>query len=249
MAIRLQKVLAQAGLASRRASEQLIQQGRVQVNGRTVTEMGVQVDPECDIIEVDGRRVEIAPQRQYFKLHKPAGYLSVMQDDRGRPALSGLVPDLQGVHPVGRLDRDSEGLILLTDDGELTQRMTHPRYEHSKEYLVLVQGTPGEGALRRLREGVELEDGRTLPADVIRFETAIWGPAPAGQTWLRFILRQGRKRQIRRMCQAVGHPVQRLIRVRIGPIRLGTLAAGAYRPLTAAEIERLQTEVGLQTHT
>lgn len=240
MPVRLQKVLAQAGVASRRASERLIREGRVRVNGQVVTQMGVQVDPGRDEILFDGRRVVVASARQYLKLHKPAGYLSVMHDDRGRLALGDLVPDVRGVHPVGRLDRNSEGLILLTDDGPLTHRLTHPRYEHSKEYLVLVRGTPGREAMRRLREGIELEGGRTAPAKVTRPREVSWGRAPSGHTWLRIVLREGRKRQVRRMCEAVGHPVRRLIRVRIGPIELGDLAVGAHRPLSRAEERSLR---------
>lgn len=243
--IRLQKLLAQAGVASRRASEQLIRQGRVQVNGQVVTQMGVQVDPGRDAIAVDGRRIHVAQQRRYLKLHKPRGILSVMRDDRGRRGLGDLVPDAQGLHLVGRLDLDSEGLILLTDDGALTHRLTHPRYEHDKAYLVLVRGSPGAAALRALREGIELEDGLTAPAQVERVVETPWGHAPRGQAWLRIVIHQGRKRQVRRMCDAVGHRVQRLIRVRVGPIELGDLAPGTYRPLTRAELKSLRTEVGL----
>jgi 23S rRNA pseudouridine2605 synthase len=206
--------------------------------------MGVQVDPERDEILVDGRRVRLRSQRQYIKLYKPAGYLSVMDDDRGRRDLGDLVPDMRGLHPVGRLDLDSEGLILLTDDGALTQRLTHPRYEHTKEYLVLVRGTPSNQALRKLREGIELEDGPSAPAEV-RQPGAVPGQAtPGGSSWLRIVLREGRKRQIRRMCRAVGHPVRRLIRVRIGPVKLGSLAEGAHQPLTATEIEELRKALG-----
>jgi 23S rRNA pseudouridine2605 synthase len=163
-----------------------------------------------------------------------------MRDDRGRLALGDLVPGVRGVHPVGRLDRNSEGLILLTDDGPLTHRLTHPRYEHSKEYLVLVRGTPGREAMRRLREGIELEGGKTAPAKVTRPREVSLGETPSGHTWLRVVLREGRKRQIRRMCEAVAHPVQRLIRVRIGPIELGDLAVGTYRPLSRAEERSLR---------
>ena len=240
MPMRLQKALAQAGVASRRASERLIEEGRVEVNGQVVTKMGVQIDPKRDKIAVDGRRIQITPERRYIKLHKPAGYLSVMQDDRGRRALGDLVPGVQGVHPVGRLDRDSEGLILLTDDGALTNLLTHPRYQHSKEYVALVRGVPNRQTERKLREGIDLEDGKTAPAHVTRTEDVAWGDAPPGRSWLRIELREGRKRQIRRMCEAVGHAVQRLIRVRIGPIELGDLAVGAHRPLTRAEVKRLR---------
>jgi 23S rRNA pseudouridine2605 synthase len=245
--MRLQKAMAWAGVGSRRASERLIRQGRVRVNGEVVTEMGIQVDPATDQITVDGQAIEIAPQRQYIKLYKPAGYLSVLHDERGRPDLSDLVPNLESVHPVGRLDLDSEGLILLTDDGALTQRLTHPRYEHEKEYLVLVRGTPGEDVLRRLREGVALKDGMTASAEVSHLASTAWGPAPSGSSYLRLVLHEGRKRQIRRMCAAVGHPVERLIRVRIGPIELGDLPPGAYRRLTKVELERLRAQVDWDT--
>jgi 23S rRNA pseudouridine2605 synthase len=238
--MRLQKMMASAGVASRRASERLISAGRVQVNGQVVTEMGVQVDPSSDVVLVDGKQIAIVQTHRYIKLHKPAGYLSVLRDARHRRALIDLVPDGQGLHPVGRLDRDSEGLLLLTDDGALTQRLTHPRYEHSKEYLVLVRGSPNATALRTLRRGVELEDGRTHPAQVSRVAETPWGKSPRGQSWLRLSIHEGRKRQIRRMCDAVGHPVQRLIRVRVGPIQLDDLAVGTHRPLTRAERKRLQ---------
>jgi 23S rRNA pseudouridine2605 synthase len=245
MPIRLQKVLSQAGVASRRASERLIREGRVEVNGRQVTEMGVQVDPERDVIAVDGRRVRVGGERRYIVLHKPRGCLSVLEDDRGRRAVRDLVPDAQGLYPAGRLDYNSEGLLLLTDDGALTQRLTHPRYEHEKEYLVLVRGEPSVEGLRALRSGIELEDGRTAPARVGRVERTQWGYAPQGQMWLRFVLREGRKRQIRRMCDAVGLEVRRLVRVRIGPITLGELATGKHRALTADEVRRLRRAAGL----
>lgn len=238
--MRLQKMMSSAGVASRRASERMILEGRVQVNGQVVTEMGLQVDPARDVVLVDGERITIAQTHRYLKLNKPAGYLSVLHDDRNRRALMDLVPDGQGLHPVGRLDRDSEGLLLLTNDGALTQRLTHPRYEHTKEYVVLVRGSPNATALRALRRGVELEDGRTHPAQVSRVAETPWGKPPRGQSWLRISIHEGRKRQIRRMCDAVGHPVQRLIRVRVGPIQLGDLAVGTYRSLTKAERKSLQ---------
>ena len=238
--VRLQKVLAQAGVASRRASEELIRQGRVQVNGQVVTQMGVQVDPQRNTIAVDGRPIQVGQVRRYIKLHKPPGYLSVLRDDRGRPALIDLVPDAEGLHPAGRLDLDSEGLVLLTDDGALTERLTHPRYGHDKVYLVLVRGVPGRDAFHQLRQGVQLEDGQAAPAQVARVDITPWGPAPPGHAWLRIVIREGRKRQVRRMCRAVGLTVQRLIRERIGPISLGDLAPGAFRPLTSAELASLE---------
>jgi 23S rRNA pseudouridine2605 synthase len=245
MPVRLQKVLSKAGVASRRASEKLIREGRVEVNGQRVTEMGVQVDPQRDVIVVDGRRVQIAEKRRYILLYKPRGCLSVLEDDRGRRAVRDLVPNAQGLHPAGRLDYNSEGLLLLTDDGELTQRLTHPRYEHEKEYLVLVRGEPSVEVLRALRSGIQLEDGRAAPARVGRVERTQWGHAPQGQVWLRFVLREGRKRQIRRMCDAVDLEVRRLVRVRIESITLGDLEVGKYRTLTDGEVRRLRRAAGL----
>jgi pseudouridine synthase len=245
MQMRLQKALSQAGVASRRASEQLIREGRVRVNGQVVTEMGVQVDPKRDVIAVDGRTVGARTKRRYIKLHKPRNYLSALSDDRGRPSLGDLLPGSSGLYPAGRLDFDSEGLLLLTNDGELTQRLTHPRYEHSKEYLVLVEGTPTTADLDALRAGVELEDGRTAPAEIEQVRTTPWGRAPHGREWLRFVLHEGRKRQIRRMCAAIDHPVRRLVRVRIGPIELGDLPPGKYRSLDQSELQGLRAAVGL----
>ncbi len=245
MSMRLQKALAHAGIASRRASEKLIRQGRVRVNGQLVTEMGFQVDPDVDRIEVDGRPVRLETRRQYLKVYKPPEVLSVMHDDRGRRSLGDLVPNVEGVHPVGRLDLHSEGLILLTDDGALTDRLTHPRYHHPKEYRVLVRGTPGAAVLRKLREGIELEDGVTAPAEVARATDEPWVPAPRGKTWLCFVLHEGRKRQIRRMCRAVELRVERLVRIRIASLELGDLEPGAYRPLTRGEVGRLLRETGL----
>lgn len=238
--MRLQKALAQAGIASRRASEKLIQEGRVRVNGQTVTEMGVKVDPAHDQIAVDGRPVQAAPKLRYVMVHKPAGYLSVVRDDRGRQALIDLVLEAEGLHPVGRLDLDSEGLILLTNDGALTDRLTHPRYEHDKEYHVLVSGQVTRGALQALRQGIALEEGTTSPARVERLDASPWGEPHQRQTWLRIVIHEGRKRQVRRMCNAVGLRVQRLIRVRIGSLELGNLAPGRYRPLTRAEVQHLR---------
>jgi pseudouridine synthase len=243
--MRLQKAMSRAGVASRRASEKLIREGRVQVNGQVIVEMGVKVDPDCDVIVVDGRRIGPRAKRRYIVLHKPRNVLSALSDDRGRPSLGDLLPDSKGLYPAGRLDFDSEGLLLLTNDGELTLRLTHPRYEHTKEYLVLVEGTPTSAALEALCAGIELEDGLTAPAEVEPVQRTPWGRAPQGQEWLRFVLHEGRKRQIRRMCDAVACPVQRLVRVRIGPIRLGNLPPGEHRALTAPELQRLRDAVGL----
>jgi len=236
---RLHKLLSQAGVASRRKCEDLIAAGRVKVNGQTASLPGSQVDPARDRVEVDGRPVALPREHVYLLINKPAGYVSTVRDPQGRHTVMDLVPQGRRLYPVGRLDRDSEGLLLLTDDGELTQRLTHPSFEHEKEYQVLVAGQPGEGDLQRLRQGVELEDGLTYPAEVgvLRVEGA--------GTWLRFLIHEGRKRQLRRMCEAVGHPAQRLVRVRMGPLMLGDLGSGQHRPLSPAERTRLRQAAGL----
>jgi 23S rRNA pseudouridine2605 synthase len=230
----LQKVLARAGVASRRKCEEWIAEGRVRVNGQTVREPGLQIDADRDRVEVDGQPIVVSTPRVYLIVNKPPGYLSTVRDPRGRPTVLDLVATPERVYPVGRLDLDSEGLLLLTNDGELAQRLTHPSFEHEKEYHVRVNGRPTRPSLQRLREGIELEDGFTWPAvvNVLREE--------AGGTWLRFVIHEGRKRQLRRMCEAVGHDVTRLIRVRIGPISLGDLPAGESRALTKAEVEALK---------
>jgi len=234
MAERLQKVLARAGVASRRKSEELIRSGRVKVNGVVVTEMGTRVDPVADRITVDGRAISAPDPFIYIMLHKPRGYISSVRDERGRPTVLSLVSSRQRVYPAGRLDFDSEGLILLTNDGALTQRLTHPRYEHEKEYRVLVQGYPSRGALRTLRQGVVLEDGQARVDDVALLRGS------NEESWLRVIIHEGRNHLVRRMCQAIGHPVLRLIRVRIGPLELGKLSAGKHRHLTGDEVKQLK---------
>ena len=240
---RLQKVMARGGIGSRRACEELIRQGRVRVNGQIVTKLGTRVDPLHDDIVVDGQPLATAAPLVYLILHKPPGYLSTTHDSHGRPTVMDLLSVPQRVYPVGRLDLESEGLLLLTNDGPLTQRLTHPRYQHEREYKVLVRGRPRRQALRALRQGIELEDGKTSPAEVRPLEGE---PGHKGMTWLRIILREGRKRQIRRMCATVGHPVQQLIRVRMGPLRLGDLEPGVSRRLTRQEVRSLQASAGLR---
>jgi len=237
---RLHKVLARAGVASRRKCEELIAAGRVKVNGEIIATPGRKVDPEHDRIEVDGKLIALPREHTYLLLNKPVGYVSTVRDPQGRPTVMDLVRTSQRLYPVGRLDTESEGLLLLTDDGELTQRLTHPSYEHEKEYHLWVEGQPTARTLQHLRQGIELEDGFTWPAEVtiLRHE--------AGGTWLRFVIHEGRKRQLRRMCQAVGHPVRRLIRVRMGPLILGDLPPGQHRPLTKEEQELLRVAAGLQ---
>jgi pseudouridine synthase len=197
------------------------------------------VDPQHDRVEVDGRLITLPRRHTYLLLNKPPGYLSTAHDPHGRPTVMDLIPSGRRLYPVGRLDMDSEGLLLLTDDGDLAQRLTHPRYEHDREYHVWVDGRPAKRSLQRLREGIELEDGRTWPAEVTvqRRER--------GGTWLRVVIHEGRKRQLRRMCDAVGHPVRRLIRVAMGPLALGDLPQGQHRALTRREQRTLRNAAGL----
>lgn len=231
---RLQKILARAGFGSRRHCEELIRQGRVAVNGRAAT-LGQKADPERDRIAVDGRPARTDRRFTYIALHKPQGVLSAERDDSGRlTTVRDLVPLPGHLYPVGRLDLNSEGLILLTDDGELTNLLTHPRYEHTKEYRVDVEGHPEDETLKRWRRGIFLDGRRTAPADVSILSRR------KDHTWLRVVMREGRKRHIRRIAAKLGHPVRRLIRVRIGPVQLGDLRPGQWRPLTQGEIEQLR---------
>lgn len=243
---RLQKVMAGAGIASRRASEKLIEAGRVSVNGRVVTEMGLKVDLSKDKVTVDGRPLRTSKRNVYIKVYKPKGMLSDIggQTD-GRPTVADLLPPGVGrVFPVGRLDLNSEGLVLLTDDGELAHRLTHPRYEHPKTYYVLIDTFPGEEALNRLRKGIELEDGLTAPAKV----DIVDGP-PAGLildegyrrgTWLRIVLREGKKRQIRHMIAAVDLFLHRLVRWSIGPVTIAQLPPRESAHLAKGELASLR---------
>ncbi len=225
---RLQKLLARIGVGSRRACEELIAEGRVTVNG-SVPAPGRRVDPRIDRVELDGVPLPVQPGLVHYLVNKPAGVVSTAEDTHGRPTVVSLVPDEPRVFPVGRLDMDSEGLLVLTNDGELTHRLTHPSFGVAKEYLVQVEGEPGPGEVRRLRQGVDLEDGRSAPARV-----SVVAPG-----LLRVVIHEGRNRQVRRMCDAVGHPVVRLIRTRVGPISDPTLAPGAYRALGLDEVRAL----------
>jgi pseudouridine synthase len=238
---RLQKYLASSGVASRRAAEQLISAGRVAVNGQVVTTLGVQVDPAHDRVAVDGRPVQPVATHLYLALNKPVGVVSTTADPWGRSTVLDLVPSIGRPYPVGRLDADSEGLILLTDDGELANIVMHPRYGCEKEYRVLVRGELSEHLLRQLRDGVTLTDGTTTTAPA-RVEVAeSVGPE---RRWLDITLREGRKRQVRRMLGVVGLPVERLQRVRIGPVLLGSLPLGASRPLSRSEVAALRAASG-----
>lgn len=239
---RLQKVMAHAGVASRRASETLIEQGRVAVNGEIVTELGVKVDPQQDRITVDGRPLpQQAEKLVYIMLNKPRRVLSAASDDRGRQTVVDLVDIPERVYPVGRLDLNSEGLILLTNDGELTNRLTHPRYHLEKEYHVLVTGHPSTQTLLRWQAGEIEIDGKPSATAVVE------SLKPAkDNTWLKIILTEGRKRQIRRVARQLGHPVKKLERVRIGPLKLGTLKPGQWRYLNSTEVQRLKSVTASQ---
>jgi len=239
---RLQKLLSQAGVASRRASEQLMLEGRVTVNGETVRELGTKADPSRDDIRVDGRRIKVAEQRRYILLNKPRGYVTTRVDPQKRPTVVDLVGVREYVYPVGRLDFDSEGLLILTNDGELAARLTHPRYGVTRVYEVRVLGVPDAHDLARLSRGVVLDGKRTAPADVLLQGTTTKsaGREPKAISTLKVTLREGRNREVRRMCDAIGHPVEALTRVAIGPIRDARLKRGQWRDLTDAEIQALR---------
>ena len=229
---RLQKVLARVGIGSRRVSEDLIAEGRVLVDGEMAV-LGRRVDPETALIEVDGAPVGVRPDLVHYVLNKPAGVVTTADDPQGRPTVVGLVPNEPRVFPVGRLDVDTEGLLLLTNDGELAHRLTHPSYGVEKEYVAEVEGLPTRAVLRRLREGVELDDGPTAPARATLVDPSV----------VRLTIHEGRNRQVRRMCEAVGHSVVRLVRTRIGPLADRSLAPGAWRELTGDEVRSLQRAV------
>ncbi len=243
---RLQKILSAGGVSSRRAAESLITQGRVTVNGVTVSQLGSRADIEHDDVRVDGRRVRVAGRRRYLLLNKPRGYLSTRSDPEGRPTVLTLMRGVREyIYPVGRLDYESEGLVLLTNDGELAARMTHPRHGLERVYEARVRGVPTKAALLRLSRGVSLDERRTAPASVhVR-------PSGKGQhqpeCLLEISICEGRRRQVRRMCEAIGHPVMRLRRVRLGPIRDRSLKPGHFRDLDAKEVAAIRAAVGLDT--
>jgi 23S rRNA pseudouridine2605 synthase len=237
---RIQKLLAQAGLGSRRACEEFISEHRVTVNGKLV-ELGAKADPIRDVIKVDGKRVQFESKRIYLALNKPIGVVTTNSDEFGRKTVRDLIPIEGHLYPVGRLDADSEGLVLLTNDGDLANALTHPRYEHEKEYRVLVEGEPSASTLKAWRHGVLLEGQKTAPAKV-----EVTG-GDRGLTWVRVIMHEGRKRQIREVAGMLGHPVKYLQRVRVGPIRLINLKVGEWRHLSASEIKLLQGLIEPQT--
>lgn len=245
MEVRLQKIISAAGIASRRAAEKLIEEGRVQVNGTTVTELGTKADPEVDDIRVDERRVKHAQRHRYFLLNKPRGYVTTRSDPEHRPTVLDLLKGVREyVYPVGRLDFDSEGLLILTNDGDLAATLTHPKHEVERVYEAQVVGVPDAHDIERLSRGIVLEGRRTAPAQV---ELLRERRTEGDTSVLRITIHEGRTRQVRKMADAIGHPVRTLKRVRIGPLADKNLKLGTYRELTPEEVRKLR-HAGRQTH-
>lgn len=237
---RLQKLLSAAGIASRRGAETIILAGRVRVNGEVEDTLGAKADPRIDTVEVDGKRIEPGSPRRWFALHKPAGYVTTMDDPQGRPTVVGFFPaDVAGLFPVGRLDLETEGLLLITNDGELASCLLHPRHHVDKTYRAWVDGVPTDANLRTLREGVALDDGLAAPAEVRLVKREGRGAV------VDLTIREGRKRQVRRMFSAVGHPVRRLMRMAFGPLTIEGLEPGGVRELSAADIAALREAAGV----
>lgn len=235
---RLQKVLAHAGIASRRAVEEMIESGRIRVNGERAR-LGQRVDPDKDVVELDGSQVPLRADLRYFLLNKPVGVVTTAQDPEGRPTVLDVIDREERVWPVGRLDIESEGALLLTNDGELTHRLTHPSFEVPKTYVVEVRGAVGQRVIRSLLAGVELDDG---PARVVKAHIL---EQARGDTLIEIVLTEGRNRVIRRMLEALGFGVVALVRIAIGPLKLGRLKSGSYRTLGPAEVGELYRAVGM----
>ncbi|MDH3330876.1 MAG: rRNA pseudouridine synthase [Desulfobulbaceae bacterium] len=231
---RLQKILAKAGIASRRKAEELIKEGKVRVDGKVVTEMGTKVDPDAQDIECDGIHVAAREKKIYILLHKPAGFLSTVHDPQGRPIVTDLLPQVkERVYPVGRLDLDTEGALLLSNDGELAQKILHPSHEVNKTYVAKVKGKPNTKKLAALSRGITLEGRKTWPADIEVLQSE-----PQATT-IKIIIHEGRKRQVRKMFDAVGHPVLQLKRTAYGQLELGDLRPGKYRFLSPEDIKMI----------
>jgi len=240
VAERLQKLLAAAGYGSRRACEVLILEGRVSVNGAVVTELGSKADLSSDVVAVDGKLIP-RPRLLYVLMNKPAGYVTTVRDPHASRSVMQLLPELPArVFPVGRLDKETSGVLLFTNDGALANRLTHPSHGVPKTYRAVVKTTPSDAALEKLRKGVRLEDGMTAPADV----RVLGQDRKSGRCTLELVLKEGRNRQVRRMLEAVGHPVEELARTRFGPLSTHRLPKGACRMLSKAEVERLLRLVG-----
>lgn len=238
---RLQKIISRAGAASRRTAEKLIQEGRVAVDGRIVTELGSRFDPASCVICVDGRKIEAAETHVYFLLNKPKGYLSTARDERGRRTVLDLLPEVtERVYPVGRLDNNTEGLLLITNDGELMNGLLHPKFEVEKTYVARIAGEPDETMLDRLRRGIRLDDGMTAPAKVKVLEQS------GGKSRVEITIHEGRNRQVRRMFAAIGSDVQALKRVKFAGLDLHGIKRGQHRPLTQQELQSLFRLAGIK---
>lgn len=230
--MRLEKFLSESGIASRRDAKRYISDGRVAVNGERVLIPGTHIAPQRDAVTFDGESVHGQPRQIHLMLNKPAGYVTTVRDERGRPTVMALVGDIsERIYPVGRLDLDTEGLLLMTNDGDFAHRILHPSHEIQKTYIAWVEGHPDRGAIQRLREGIEIEDGITAAAQVNQIERT------EEESQFKVVIHEGKKRQIRRMFHAIGHEVIHLKRVKIGSLSLGRLPIGKYRPLTPSEIE------------
>lgn len=233
----MNRYLSLAGVTSRRKADELIGQGKVSVGGKVVREMGVEVDPEKDVVRVEGKEVKLPERFLYVLVHKPRGWLSSVSDDRGRRVVVNLVNAEERLYPVGRLDYDAEGLLLLTNDGELANRLTHPRWEVERTYLVELDRSPGEKEIERLRRGVTLSDGPARPVRV--------GTIPTGGRTLEITLKEGRKRELKRMMESIGYQVRGLKRISFGPLSLGDLGPGEFRFLSSEEVEGLREVLGI----
>ena len=239
--LRINQFLARAGLASRRAAEALIREGHVTLNGQTITDLATTVTPGKDFVKVDGRGIRLPDRGAYFALYKPKEVVSTLDDPEGRPCLKGLLPPgAPGLFPVGRLDYHSEGLLLLMNDGDLSNRLLHPRYKVLKTYQVKVKGDPSQEMLDRLRRGILLEGRRTLPVTIRKIPSR-----ETRHTWLKVEMTEGRKNQLREMFFRIEHPVIKLKRLAMGPVSLGTLSPGESRPLAREEVEALKAAAGL----
>jgi len=238
---RLQKILSAAGICSRREAETLILEGKVAVNGKVASELGVKADPDKDVIKVEGHRVDTGGHKLYLMLNKPRGYISSTKDPEGRKTVTELMgKGFQRVYPVGRLDYDSEGLLLLTNDGDFANLVTHPSREVSKTYRVKVRGVMTDEELKKLASGVMLEDGMTAPARVKKEKLS------ETNSWIDITIHEGRNRQVRRMCDALGHPVLKLKRTKVGPLEIGQLEPGEFRELTKSEIMAMLEAAGVK---
>ena len=235
--IRLQKWLSMAGVASRRKAEEMIQDGRVRVNGAVVTELGAKADPARDVLEVDGKIVETTQKKVYIMLHKPEGVVTTVTDPFGRPTVMDLVPQDVRLFPVGRLDQDTSGLLLMTNDGEWAQKLSHPKHETKKTYVAVVKGVPSNESLRKLRNGIVIEGKKTAPAQVRLHEKIPVKGEKEQNAKLMITIHEGRNRQVRNMCEAIGHKVISLKRVVVGGLELGNVAKGKWRYLTPKEVK------------